>query len=347
MSRKVLVKKIECPGCGADLRFCCEKLSCSYCGYTQEVEAIPYQFHFIPLQEAPPVEEEKLFRCVSCGAEFETDSVAQLCPYCSTALIGEFLNPLKPLNLIPFQMDKKEASLYLKKHIGSIWFAPNDFKEGYKQYKDFIGFYYPLWLFNTKVTVSYEGERGVYYYVTVTRYMEGRPVRMQERRVEWYPVSGVIDLNFRFIKVMGKRDADPRISNLRWDYNYAIQLDERFLSGYEAKEYNFSPPQAFELAKASLHPRIRTAIRADIGGDTQRIFSYQPYFYDTTQEYTLVPFFYTSIKWKNKEYEFFINAQTGEVIGERPYSWIKIVFVVLIGLGFLTALLYLAERYSY
>ncbi|MRI58796.1 MAG: hypothetical protein C6H99_04740 [Epsilonproteobacteria bacterium] len=344
---EIEAKKIECPSCGADLRYLPHRLECHYCGHQEPFETEPYLYRFAPFESLEPNPTSKKYRCPSCGASFESDSVSQLCPYCDTALVGEFINPLKPRCVIPFVIEPVEAAKLLKKHIGSLWFAPSAFKESYSDYKALRGRYLPKWLFNTKVHVTYSGQRGIYYYVAVTRYVNGKAVRTNERRVRWYPVHGSVNLDFRYIDVNAKKDSDPAIADFHFDFQSAKTIDDRYLSGHETKEYDLSSYEAFQLAQASLHPAIRSAIRRDIGGDTQRILSYDPRFYDVEMEHTLVPVYHASVLWDGKEYDFYIDGMDGEVVGDRPYSWLKIALAVVFILALVAGGLYLADRYGY
>lgn len=41
-----------------------------------------------------------------------------------------------------------------------------------------------------------------------------------------------------------------------------------------------------------------------------------------------------------------INGRTGEVQGERPYSWIKITLAILLAIAVGVAIYFLAEKYG-
>ncbi|WP_201333739.1 hypothetical protein [Nitratiruptor sp. YY09-18] len=344
---KVEVKKLECPSCGADLRYECDKLACAYCGYEEQLSLQPTMPHYIPVYQIEPENEAKEYQCVSCGASFATDSVATLCPYCKSALIGEFTNTLRPFGFIPFVVCAKEAKRRIKKHIHSLWFAPDDFIKDYRKHRDITPFYYPLWLFNMDVTAQYEGRRGEYYYITQTRYVNGKPVQVQERRTRWYPASGVVNLQFHNIPVGGYKNMSSLLRQLRYDLRSCNSVDKQYLSGIETKEFDIGSQEAKILAQISLHGAIRRAIKQDIGGDTQQIISYLPHFYNEEMSYILVPLYHFSVKFKGKEYIYFVNGESGEVVGERPYSWIKIFFFILFLLALLGGGIYLLDRFGY
>ncbi len=50
---------------------------------------------------------------------------------------------------------------------------------------------------------------------------------------------------------------------------------------------------------------------------------------DTTYKYILLPVWLSIYRYGDKVYRFVVNARTGEVHGERPYSAIKIALAVI------------------
>ncbi len=94
-----------------------------------------------------------------------------------------------------------------------------------------------------------------------------------------------------------------------------------------------------------MKPAIESAIRSDIGGDTQRIFSVDTTYSNITFKHVLLPVWISSYLFNSKTYNFMINARTGEVQGERPYSWIKITLAVLaaIAIGVIAYYLFFDE----
>ncbi|MCA9023027.1 MAG: hypothetical protein KDA74_22910, partial [Planctomycetaceae bacterium] len=66
-----------------------------------------------------------------------------------------------------------------------------------------------------------------------------------------------------------------------------------------------------------------------IGGDTQRVDSVQSQYDAITYKHLLLPLWLMSYQYKGELYQVAVNAATGEVNGERPYSWVKIMFASL------------------
>ena len=53
---------------------------------------------------------------------------------------------------------------------------------------------------------------------------------------------------------------------------------------------------------------------------------------EITFKHLLLPVWMLAYRYNEKVYQVFVNAGTGEVQGERPYSWVKITLAVLAGL---------------
>jgi hypothetical protein len=74
---------------------------------------------------------------------------------------------------------------------------------------------------------------------------------------------------------------------------------------------------------------INNTIRQDIGGDAQRINFVNTTYDNPTFKHVLLPVWISAFRYKDKVYQFLVNARTGEVIGARPYSTVKIALAVI------------------
>ena len=69
-------------------------------------------------------------------------------------------------------------------------------------------------------------------------------------------------------------------------------------------------------------------MRADIGGDHQRIASVDTQYSHLMFKHILLPMWVSAYLFSGKTYRFLVNGQTGEVVGESPKSGWKIFFLV-------------------
>ena len=70
-------------------------------------------------------------------------------------------------------------------------------------------------------------------------------------------------------------------------------------------------------------------VRADIGSDEQRIHNFVTHFSGVTFKHLLLPVYAGAYRFNQKLYQIVVNGRTGEIQGERPYSYVKIGLFVL------------------
>ena len=321
------------------------KLKCEFCGRESpidttlsEIKEYNFKEALSKLSHQAAKYIDKTVTCKKCGSTFTLTpySVSSNCPYCGTPAITEFVREIVPESLIPFQITQKEAKERFKKWIGSLWFAPSALAKYFQSDEKLKGYYLPYWTYDSDTVTHYSGMRGDTYYVTVTRTVirNGREerIQVQEPRINWTPASGMVMLSFDDITVGANKTLTRAIieSVGPWNTQSLKPFDEKYLSGFQAEEYTIGLDNGFEYAKAKMRGAIEHAIRRDIGGDQQQIHSIDTQYNDTTYKSVLFPLWTADFKWKGKVYRYAINAQTGKISGERPYSITKIIIAVLI-----------------
>ena len=349
-----------CPSCGAPQKFSplTGKLTCEFCRTQTDIEISTDVIHEYEFEEAIATLNtqknqviEKNIHCKKCGGSFTLTpySFSSNCPYCNTPAITDFIREITPKSLIPFTLTHTEAQVLFKKWVGSRWFAPNAFKKYLDGDNTLTGYYLPYWTYDSNTTTPYRGLRGDIYYVTVTKTIvqngRQRQVRVQEPRINWTPVSGTVYVSFDDVTIGASKTISRAIldSLEPWDTTALVGFDEKYLSGFEAQEYTVGLDNGFEFAKAKMAYKIEKNIRYDIGGDQQQIQQMHTQYNDVTYKNVLFPVWTASFMWKNKKYYYAINAQSGKVVGERPYSYTKIFFAVLSLLGIIGGFLYMEK----
>src|SRR5262249_2708413 len=87
-------------------------------------------------------------------------------------------------------------------------------------------------------------------------------------------------------------------------------------------------PQGFDKAKAVMAGAIEQDARRDIGGDEQRIHRIDTEYSNVTFRHLMLPVWVGAYQFQGKVFQVVVNARTGEVQGERPYSVVKIALLV-------------------
>ncbi len=358
-----------CENCGGDLEFHIgqQSLKCPWCGHVKEIQQeaeamlVEQDFHHMLMrirelrearkknhpEEADPgnKEDRKEIRCESCGGnvEFIGTLTSTHCPYCNAPVQLEKAHKSDedriPVDgVLPFQVDRNRAKQNLAQWVASRWFAPNNFRKQGAEGK-FSGIYLSYFTFDSLTFNSYTGKRGEYYYVTVGT---GKN-RRQERRTRWYPASGAFQRFFDDVLVLANTGLrrDYMLALEPWPLNLVIPFKQEMLAGFLARTYDIELDQSFGDAKDRIVSAIHAEVRARIGGDTQQVDDVRSRYEAITFKHLLLPTWLMAYRYHGKTYQIFINAATGEVQGERPYSAWKIFFAVaaaVIGIGGLFAL---------
>ncbi len=367
MKSPPLVEKFfPCSRCGASLRYSVKSgtLKCPYCGFENRIEEVDADLREYDFKEAVEVLEKirpkplkrRDVKCPSCGAVFkmEENVFSGTCPYCGVFVVENVRDyrPIFAQGLLPFTVDRKKAFLIFKKWIDSLWFAPSDLKKA-KFELNFIGYYLPYWTFDADTETYYEGRRGDYYfeYETFLVNVDGRLQRRSERvqKIRWRRVNGRVFRHFDDVIVGASKRLSRKIVDALapWPIERAVAYDEKYLTGFEGELYQIDLKDGFEVAKLYMNQVIRSDVLRDIGGDRQEILYLTTSYKNRTFKHLLLPVWVADFKYGGKNYRFAINAVTGKLRGERPYSKIKIFFAVLFSLILLSILFYLANEYGY
>jgi hypothetical protein len=96
---------------------------------------------------------------------------------------------------------------------------------------------------------------------------------------------------------------------------------------------------------AAHEPKILQSIRQDIGGDEQQIDQVSTRYWNVTLKHLLLPTWVGAYRFRDQPYQVIVNARTGEVQGDRPYSGAKILaLIIAILLALLLAVKLFGER---
>lgn len=369
MATEVNPQSFPCRSCGGELVFQpgSTSLKCPYCGTENIIETseeMKVTEHNLTeelqrlenlAEEATEEETATAIRCQGCGAEvaFEENKATAECPFCGTRVVSEetALHRLKPHAVMPFSITREKAREAFKKWLSSRWFAPNKLKR-YARSSGLTGVYCPYFTFDSQTQSRYTGQRGDYYYTTetYTTTEDGKTVTKtrQVRHTRWSPASGQVSHFFDDVLIEGTSNLPRKLSAALepWDLRQLQPYAREYLSGFSVETYTKPLSRSFEEAKEEMADSIRQMIRRDIGGDEQRIHSVDTVYSDSQYKHILLPLWISAYKFRKKTFRFLVNAQTGEVQGERPWSIPKIAAAVLAAAAVIGGIAYLVITYA-
>jgi DNA-directed RNA polymerase subunit RPC12/RpoP len=350
-------RTFPCEGCGADLEFHigAQALECGYCGFVKQLSRDPdakvseQDFAAMLARVAELRGKGKQdgagfreIRCGDCGAtvRFDRTVTSAECAYCGSPLQAadahRAAHRIPVDGVLPFQIDRETARRNLAAWVRSRWFAPNAFRKRGVQGR-FNGLYVPYWTFDTMTTTHYTGQRGEHYWVTVGSGKNRRRVR----RTRWYPAAGTFQRFFDDVMTVAATGLPAkRVRALEpWPVESCVPFNPELLSGFLARTYDVELDDGFGRARERIDEALRADVKGRIGGDVQRIHSVDSAYDAVTYKHLLLPLWMLAYRFKSKAYQVVVNAGTGEVQGDRPWSWVKIALAVLavslaVGLGF-------------
>jgi DNA-directed RNA polymerase subunit RPC12/RpoP len=353
---------VKCKDCGGNLKFKpgTQALNCEYCGANNiievgKVEIIENDYNtYIDNNEANDEKQTvSTVKCSQCGAAttLQPNVTSCGCPYCDTPLVVKDATTnsiIKPKYLLPFKIERNAAKDEFVKWVGGLWFAPNKLKEyAANSTEKLKGVYMPYWTYDSETSSDYSGSRGVHYYVTES-YTDsnGNSQTRSVQRTNWYPTSGTVNEAFDDILICASHSLPAKLTRELepWDLPALVSFDERFLTGFVSESYQVQLKEGFEEAKRIMQTQIETAIRRDIGGDVQQVTSIDTDYDAITFKHILLPLWISAYKYNDKVFRFTINARTGEVQGERPYSAIKITLFVLVVIAIVVGIVFLIRK---
>jgi len=341
------VRRGRCPVCGGSLAYGAgaEALVCDSCGNRvaithgddEVVTEHPYDQWLADnaRYEVASIGGQVL-TCEGCGASTETKDVAGRCQFCGGNLVAasDPEGVIPPEGVLPFMIDSRAARESFTKWVRSRWFAPGALKE-VGDTESIRGTYLPHWTFDARTSSSYTGQRG-----------EHHTERRGDEEVQvtrWHHVSGNVRNTFDDLLIPASTTLPlNRVTKLGpWALGAVKPFKPEYLVGHSAVRYDVDPQDGHAQAKAMMDREIRRDVERDIGGDEQRVQSIVTTYADEMFKLILLPIWIATFMYAGKQWQVMVNANTGEVVGDRPYSVPKIVAACVVGLVVLVLAIWL------
>lgn len=324
-----MVKSLVCLTCGADLKFnpVLQSWKCEWCDSVFEQEELEQTRQSSPAEpeigvlETASSADIRTYTCSYCGAEVITDTVtaATFCLYCQRPVLMEnrLSGLYKPEVLIPFKNTKEQAQEAFRNYLKGKRFLPDEYRDD-QNIEKLTGVYIPFWLYGGTVGFCVEGEADIvtdtsdddYDIETTDIYEIAREGRI---RIGSIPVDA------------SSRTPDDVMDSIEpFDFSQLIEFSMNYLSGFLAEKYDEDQDELYKRAeirfKGSAENRIRGSLRKY---SSVRRRTDDKWVDDVTARYGLLPVWILFSKFKDKQYIFAMNGQTGKLIGDLPIDNFK------------------------
>lgn len=347
----------QCPNCNGPLHYDAklQKLKCDNCGSTFTTEEIDH-FYEKKKEEAVSVEDQntsetlqwsdseaehlRAYNCPACGAQLITDetTAATSCPYCGNPAIvpSQFKGSLKPDYVIPFQLTKEDAVSKLKDFYHGKPLLPKAFRSN-NHIQEIKGVYVPFWL--------YDGNAHVHIRAHTTRVHTHTTSEERITVTEHYLVirDGNVEYHNVPADASSKMPDDFMDSIEPYDFTKMVPFQMSYLPGYLADRYDVSSEDDEKRADERMQNTAIHEANATILGYSSILPEEQStQIHKGTVRYALLPVWMLSTKYKDKNYLFAMNGQTGKMIGDdlpTDYGKLILYFIIIFVIGVIVMVL--------
>lgn len=333
MGEQCTVLEYKCPSCGATLPFDQEKqrMACLYCDTEFELEAIKAYNESLNSTEAESItweeessqawsEEEteglRSFTCPSCAGVLITEdtTAATFCPYCgnSTILPGRVSGGLKPDGVIPFKTGKDDAKAAFLKLCKGKPLLPKFFTQE-QQIEKITGMYVPFWLYDCDSRF-----RGQYQATRVHHWSDSH---YNYTKTDYYHLTRGATASFAAIPMDASSKMDNAImeSIEPFDYSQMVDFETAYLSGFLADKYDVEARSGEDRIRQRVSTSMDELLAPSMIGYSSVVPINKHIDIDHSKaKYVLLPVWMLTTKYRDKEYLFAMNGQTGKITGTLP-----------------------------
>jgi DNA-directed RNA polymerase subunit RPC12/RpoP len=307
------------------------KLSCEHCGTlltVEEYERVRKQMAEDGYQEKETAGRDdtmamRIYHCPSCGAELMTDenTTALICTFCGNpGLIADRMSGVqRPKFVLPFCITKEQAVERFRKWTRHGLLTPSDFTSQ-QTIEKITGMYVPYWLYDYHVNVNLQAR------ATRTRAM--RRGDTEYIYTDHFAVFRNMEVEFDRVPADASKGMDDGVMESIEPYQYQElkPFEMGYLSGYLAEKYN--------MPSHELEGRVKERVKAAAVGmtrntinqyETVNVTDAQVSFQEKKVEYAMLPVWVLNYRYRDKNYSFTLNGQTGKINGQLPISGGKVV----------------------
>lgn len=328
-----MVVQYKCSNCGADMAFDASSgmLHCDSCGNYVEIDPKEdttkkeqrKKTSKDRIDREPFANEAREYSCNNCGAILITDqdTSATTCTFCNAPVIlqDRLSGTFAPAKVIPFTITKEQAMKAFRSWCLKGMLTPKGFMTA-DRVKSITGLYVPFWLYDLNSIGEVDATctrvrkytRGDYIYTETSYYKVHRKVNLNYLKV---PADASAKLNDELMDKL-----EP------FDYRKLKEFNMPYLAGYLAEKYNYDDNELLPRVKNRVKEYVDQYIRATIVGYSTTIYNRKDIDISKVHaDYVLLPVWLVCYDYKQSEYIFAMNGETGKIVGKPPLSIKKIL----------------------
>ncbi|WP_375769031.1 hypothetical protein NR798_46425 [Archangium gephyra] len=270
-----------------------------------------------------------------------------VCPYCAAPSVVErppSVDRPAPTFALGFAMTQPSAAEKVKHWLRTRhpW-SHSGLKKAPLQ--DVRGIYVPAYLYSALAQTEYSASIGENYTETetYTTTENGKTVTRTRTvtKTEWRSLEGSHAEYVPDVLVTASRGlSNVELEHLEpFDLRMLARYEPALVAGWVAEEPSLSREECLKMARAEAVEKVKQRVGAFMPGDSHRMQHVETRLSAESLEVCLVPVWVLAARYDAEKppLRVVVNGQSGEVHGDVPISWVKVVLTVLavvaLGLG--------------
>lgn len=268
--------------------------------------------------------------CLECGQAHLVPQYnpGQACPNCGSAQTQPqpaMLRQEPPELYLPFVESATDVKQKLTAFHKNVWLSPDDFTSDHLHTR-LTPLFLPMWLIDCTVDGQWKAETGFNYQIKSSQedFHSGdwHTKEVIKTRIRWEPRAGTINRTYNNVSVPAFNDYTKFIEKIgRFKVDQAVHYDSKIFSNSFVRIPDFSPENAWPIARDNLDKIARNDCETAVGADHIREFAIHADYIAPNWTQLLLPVYFT---WyaneDNLPVPIFIHGQTGKIVGARYSS---------------------------
>lgn len=276
------------------------------------------------------------FTCPTCGATTSFDAASQTlrCPFCGTQMATRTSGAAVPTitaprYVLPFKLDKDTSIAKIRDWLGDSFFAPGDLKSRSALDRG-QGTYVPFWRFDADTDSDWEGEVSQTHTRQVARTITLADGKQERRMVDeqyqtWHPRNGSHTGHHRAWICASQGLTQAEADQLMPFPEQAMRtFSIDLLAGFASEEPGVDENGAWESGES----RIREMERGECAREVERLTSVETSVSNRQSAVCYLPVWLYTYRYDGKQFRVLVNGHTGEIVGDRPVSKLKVWLTV-------------------
>ena len=284
-----------------------------------------------------------VYCCKDCGFKYLTQINASIpCVHCGGELIlKDDINYRLPDYVIPFQTDKDSVIKNFKKMLRGRFFIPKSIRK-IENIGNIIGLYLPYWSYDFEVNgdILFEANNVEYW----------KDANFKYKKVDSYLIKKNGHFDFKEVILQACSNEILKNRNLLepFDYSGLVPFVSSYLSNYCSVFCDINDVTVLNKIRGSINSLSVKMIEDTIATKEKKIVENDMVVMTNNEKLMLLPVWLISFKYKDVDYSFFMNGQTGKFVGEKFPVGIReivilsiVVFCLLFLIGFCFVLFFM------